>query len=831
MKVKHVYNPLSGEMDLINTEESKTNVPKFEEIVDHLEFEVTSGSPATDPGEVVFLATDKIFVWRTERGYFRNWATVLDYMTSWDGTPIKHRLFECNGQYYVFDGESLVHSTVNIGGSGIELVHGLGDSTEKAMSQAAVTNLYNQGYKLVGTATPSTTPITLTGDEKVFYIATEEGDYTNFGLGNISELSTIKSVLGSWSVEGLGTPLNVGKKVKTYQGVIGSSGYFYTKFTPPAVNKIYKIKITGTNIDSSSNVKIEPSSTSNLDLGRYYFNDETYIPIFSPCGLSITVVGTIDTNVNIDVFELAFANFNTGNNLSIFNYQKITGAMDLSLRQGYSIGYEIYDNATYWVTTPMQYNRGRKIKVSVPAGYTARIRYTDPYLETWRDGATIPNGTIIDTSNMLPWAIQFLKNYKPITPEVATSEGCKVEDMGGDLFSMPLPYIGAGALIKNATAETTKRIERLESTAHRNPLLGQLEMGKIYHHLNVEKVGSVIPSQSLFDIAYAKALGMKIIEFNLQTCSDGVVVCKHGNASKLGAGLIFKEGSSLTQDTLFSDVTSTQLRSDVTYDSPYMKYRGFIPTLTEVCKECAKLGMIAYLRGCSDSMLAEARKYLTDDMIIVEGPNQRGDFKGLMMQWATNTDITHILTICEKYKAPFLYGLFSLPDNIEEISQALHEKGYLIGLCYANQNLYQNALVRGFDLFASTYLHIPSFDIGNKISITKGSDSKLVLNNVTYDNANDILEMPANATIVVNDSEIGASMSKVCIKLRYSGNITVIVDGKPNNYYNNLNNFTSDGNSEIAISVASEIVGAEIIKIIANEYTEIYDMKIFASII
>lgn len=203
MKVKYVYNPLSGEMDLINTEESKTNVPKFEEIVDRPEFEVTSGS-TPDAGEVVFLATDKIFVWRTERGYFRNWETVLDYMTAWDGGPIKHRLFECNGQYYVFDGESLVHSTVNIGGSGIELVHGLGDSTEKAMSQAAVTNLYNQGYKLVGTATPSTIPVTLTGDEKVFYIATVEGDYSNFGLGNISELSLIKLDNGSWSVEGLG---------------------------------------------------------------------------------------------------------------------------------------------------------------------------------------------------------------------------------------------------------------------------------------------------------------------------------------------------------------------------------------------------------------------------------------------------------------------------------------------------------------------------------------------------------------------------------------------------------------------------------------------------
>lgn len=60
------------------------------------------------------------------------------------------------------------------------------------------------GYTYIGTATPSTTPATLTGDEKVFYIATEEGDYSNFGLGEITEVSVVKSENGSWKVEGLG---------------------------------------------------------------------------------------------------------------------------------------------------------------------------------------------------------------------------------------------------------------------------------------------------------------------------------------------------------------------------------------------------------------------------------------------------------------------------------------------------------------------------------------------------------------------------------------------------------------------------------------------------
>lgn len=69
-------------------------------------------------------------------------------------------------------------------------------------------NVSLDGYLYISTATPSTTPIPLTENNKVFYIATEEGDYSNFGLGTIGELSIIESENGSWKVEGLGVLLN-----------------------------------------------------------------------------------------------------------------------------------------------------------------------------------------------------------------------------------------------------------------------------------------------------------------------------------------------------------------------------------------------------------------------------------------------------------------------------------------------------------------------------------------------------------------------------------------------------------------------------------------------
>jgi hypothetical protein len=80
-------------------------------------------------------------------------------------------------------------------------------------------------YTYISIATPSTTPATLTGDEKVFYIATEEGLYSNFGVGNISELSVIKSENGIWKVEELGVPFKkIGKVIKTGY-VIPTDGY------------------------------------------------------------------------------------------------------------------------------------------------------------------------------------------------------------------------------------------------------------------------------------------------------------------------------------------------------------------------------------------------------------------------------------------------------------------------------------------------------------------------------------------------------------------------------------------------------------------------------
>lgn len=69
------------------------------------------------------------------------------------------------------------------------------------------------GYSYVGIATPATTPMTITEEDKVFYIAVEEGDYTGFGQSAITELTILKSEEGRWVKEGLGIVLDIDDKL------------------------------------------------------------------------------------------------------------------------------------------------------------------------------------------------------------------------------------------------------------------------------------------------------------------------------------------------------------------------------------------------------------------------------------------------------------------------------------------------------------------------------------------------------------------------------------------------------------------------------------------
>lgn len=366
-----------------------------------------------------------------------------------------------------------------------------------------------------------------------------------------------------------------------------------------------------------------------------------------------------------------------------------------------------------------------------------------------------------------------------------------------------------------------------------NSMVVSLPFGRYLYHHDVEIATPIIPSQSLYDIAYAKALGFKAIEGNIQVCSDGVYVIKHGaNGGKLGAGLSFAEGSGLSADTLFSSITSTELRQNVTYASTMAKYRGHIPTLAEFCQECARIGIAPFLRGANESVLAEARKYLPDEQIIIEWGLPRKDFKGLMTIYDSGATSADILAKCKAKGRPFYYCWSSANTASEsmftEVAETLHQNGYVLAATYLSQNDFQRLRKIGLDMAVPTGGIIPPFYNGNVLNIVSGNDENLILSGASYNSQDKTIEMEANGTIRIVNEKMGASLSKVCIRLRYSGTLSASFTNRGSD--SNLVGWESDGAETIELAIAT-YPGNNIVTMLANEATTIYDIAIFGSVV
>lgn len=141
-----------------------------------------------------------------------------------------------------------------------------------------IENVNLDGYLYISAATPSTTPVTLKGSEKVFYIATEEGDYSNFGVGNISKLSIIKSENGSWKIEGMGVDLLSRAAIENHKN-IESLRLFPNLFNSETVSPDTYLNSDGTTYDrtgysTSDFIPIMPNTE------YVFFRDSVYIVFY-----------------------------------------------------------------------------------------------------------------------------------------------------------------------------------------------------------------------------------------------------------------------------------------------------------------------------------------------------------------------------------------------------------------------------------------------------------------------------------------------------------------------------------------------------------------------
>ena len=368
-----------------------------------------------------------------------------------------------------------------------------------------------------------------------------------------------------------------------------------------------------------------------------------------------------------------------------------------------------------------------------------------------------------------------------------------------------------------------------------NPFIGK----SIIHHINVERDSNIgVPSQSLYDIAYAKSLGAMVIEANTQKTSDGVWVIKHGQSGKLGKGLNFGN-SGYTENTSFSDANSEVLRNEVSYVSNDVRFNGsHIPTLAEFCAECNRLDMSVLLQVKEKSILDEARKYLPDNRIIAYALPERGDFRGFMTDFVTSSDKDEILKSCLAKGYPYIFSWANYPTAdkalVKEVVKALHENGFLVSTAYLTPNQTLDAKEDGLDMIASTNWISNPESSGNFMELYDGSTNITYESGASYDQSTKTITMPAGSRLYIYNAQVGSMYMNYTLEILYNGKLDISmgngsVTAQSLNLYYSLLGLESNGERIIQFSQSNLFGKGTMLLIIAREDTTIKNLHFIAS--
>lgn len=480
--------------------------------------------------------------------------------------------------------------------------------------------------------------------------------------------------------------------------------------------------------------------------------------------------------------------------------------------------------SSYFSSTEWQFNRGMIFDVAYDTTLyqlvlLIKLNNGNGYLPV----NNVATGSKIDTSSMPAWCLQLKKKDYAAIPADTICTAVTISNVTGTKFEKGLApstfYTNYNSLVEKASA------------------YGSINVGEklIIHHINVESTTPHIPSQSVLDVAYASKLGAAFIEANTHKCSDGVYVVKHGNSGKLGAGLSFVSGSSLNANSLFSAVTSTQLRSDVTYNCTPAKNNVHIPTLDEFCAECSRQGVGVLLQIVDGGELPIARKYLPDSKIMAYGLTTRGDFRGTIMLYRTDATPSDMLTQCNKYGAPFAYSWSGATSKTDEeiiaAAEALHKAGYILGTAYASPTDWDRLKSLGVDFLAATGKDANVFNDGTLFNIVSMDDENISLGSgITYDATTGLCTMSSGSEASISKTEYAARYIKVCVRVRYEGTLTITIGNSALASTLGIYQQVSDGSREVAFAVVSEL-NQNLIKMHADAATTISEFNVVASVV
>lgn len=373
----------------------------------------------------------------------------------------------------------------------------------------------------------------------------------------------------------------------------------------------------------------------------------------------------------------------------------------------------------------------------------------------------------------------------------------------------------------------------------RNFRLNPFEGKPFIHHLGVEQGRTYyVQSQSLYDIHLANALGARVIEANCHRTLDGVYLVKHGQSNKLGYGLMFLDGATFDQNALFSDLTYEQIKTYVryTHNDNAPQYGGTIPTLEDFCQEANIFGLSVFLNCPDRDCLDIARNYLQDERIICYGSLERGDFKGVMCEYYDATTAQQVITRSQKIGLPYLFSwrnFFDIEQSTrKEIISQLHAYGILVGSSYGGVESNIISLKDGVDCVSSTYASINVPSNGNDVNIANVNDSRLTLNNATYNSTDNTIDITSGGSVMVIDNNFARCCGAANLRIRYSGTLSIWM-GYGNQWTAKNKTYAivdkiSDG-AELVI-MSQMTMSNYILRIVASEDTKIYDLFFSASI-
>ena len=721
-------------------------------------------------------------------------------------------------------------------------------------SLLAMINSLGAGYQFMGIATPTTNPGT--PDQNLYYIASTAGTYSNFGGIVLSDGEVaFLTYNGSWSKNSSG----FASKEET-QKIAGLSVSVNGKFSESY------------NTDSGYKF-INKGGSFNLIQGlRYTFT------INSSVGTTVMYARLYEQGVSTQLVVLPFSASDTQKSYSYIAPRDMVVYLAFGGPESRSVTVlvECEKGALQTQIDSVNINVEEiENKILTPVGnfyQNAWVRYTDGVISSSSGGAKlyiikpedIPDGATkivakVCTENNIFAAIAFYSGETPSTEGYLKS--VSVQGKTGNIaetFEVEIPENWGCCIVLNMSQYVENPTIRCDWIAITSPndareiskneadkakaLFNLFAFKPFYHHLNQEMDATrqSIPAQSLLDISYSRRLGATMIELNAHKCSDNVFVCKHGESGKLGAGLSFVAGSGIDENTLFSAVSSTQLRQFVKYACNRSKFQISIPTLDEFCQKC-KQENIAIKIGNDAGVLAIARQYLPDDMIFMTATARSNGFRGTIeyVWYPTAETIAQAIEKCDVIGAPIQITIAagridSMTDaQIKDATNAAHLAGYGIGVVYTNTTKTIHLLSLGIDSVCSTYRQINLFEDGNTINIVDVSDSRIERDSsVEYNSENDTLFVPSGSRIYFGPSE-PYDFGKICVSIRYNGNVTINcgTDAQPYNLDSNNSNGEECISWALAISPDSPNKHSHCFQLLANEDTTIYELKAHFSLL